>query len=176
MKKILIVIDMQNDFTSGALGNDACEAVVPRVCDIIKFGNYDDIILTRDTHDEDYLKSQEGKNLPVTHCIRGTDGWQIRQEILDAIGNLEYTVFDKPTFGSVELACNLDDYIDDIKDTEVDIVGVCTGICVISNALLIKAFYPELKINVIADACACASPESHQTALDAMKLCQINIK
>lgn len=168
MSKALVIIDMQNDFVTGPLGNPECQAVVPKIVHILKNNSYDKLIFTRDTHTEDYLNTQEGKNLPVEHCIRGTDGWNIVKEILEAAS--EYDIVDKITFGSVELAQQLKDY------EEIDLVGVCTGICVISNALIIKAINPETKINVIEDATACVTPDSKQTAIDAMKLCQIYIK
>ncbi len=168
MKKALVIIDMQNDFVTGPLGNPECQAVVPEIIQIIKNSSYDKLIFTRDTHSEDYLETQEGKNLPVEHCIKGTEGWNIVKEIEAAAG--EHEIVDKISFGSVELAQQLKDY------EEIDLAGVCTGICVISNALIIKAVNPEAKINVIENATACVTPESKQTALDAMKLCQINIK
>ena len=168
MKKALVIIDMQVDFLIGALGNKECEAVVPEVLDILKTNRYDAVFATKDTHQEDYMETQEGKNLPVVHCIEGTAGWQIDEKIEAALP-AGSSVITKPTFGSVELAKALEDY------DEVDLVGVCTGICVISNALVIKAFHPEMKINVIERATACVTPESKKTALDAMKLCHINI-
>lgn len=168
MSKALVIIDMQNDFVTGPLGNPECQAVVPKIIQILKNDSYDKLIFTRDTHSEDYLNTQEGKNLPVEHCIQGTEGWNIVTEILEAAG--EYDIVDKITFGSIELAQQLKDY------EEIDLVGVCTGICVISNALIIKASNPEAKINVIEEATACVTPDSKQTAIDAMKLCQIYMK
>ena len=175
--KVLVVVDMQKDFTSGALGNKECEGVVPKVVDIINNEAFDEIILTRDTHQSNYLETQEGKKLPVEHCIEGSDGWQIRDEIISAVGDKKHSIIDKPTFGSVTLAMALNCVPNEIKkDYDITLVGVCTGICVISNALLLKAYLPEAKIAVRADACACVTPESHKTALEAMKLCQIEIK
>lgn len=168
MSKALVVIDMQNDFVTGPLGNTECQAVVPKIIQLLKDKSYDKIIFTRDTHTEDYLKTQEGQNLPVTHCIKGSDGWNIVKEIEEASG--EHDIVDKDTFGSIELATRLKNY------EEIDLAGVCTGICVISNALIIKAANPEARISVIETATACVTPESKQTALDAMKLCQIYIK
>ena len=167
MSKAFVIIDMQNDFVTGALGNPECQAVVPKIVHILKNNSYDKVIFTRDTHTEDYLNTQEGKNLPVEHCIKGTEGWNIVKEILEAAS--EYDIINKISFGSVELAEALKGY------DEIDLTGVCTGICVISNALIIKAVNPEAKINVIEEATACVTPDSKQTALDAMKLCQINI-
>lgn len=177
MKKILVVVDMQNDFTSGVLGNPECEAAVVKIVDVINGEEYDQIYLTRDTHNENYLETQEGKNLPVVHCIENTDGWQIRPEIMGVLMNKNYKIIDKPTFGSVYLANLLrEEYFLEQNEVEISLVGVCTGICVISNAMLLKAALPEAKITVIEKACACVTPESHKTAIDAMKMCQINIK
>ena len=168
--KLLIVIDMQNDFIDGALGTKEAVAIVPavaqKISDARKAG--DMVVFTRDTHHENYLATQEGKNLPVVHCIKDTAGWQIS----DALDVADSRVFDKPSFGSVELsdfAATLDGL------TEIELVGLCTGICVISNAFILKAKLPEVKISVDAKCCACVTPESHKTALDAMKLCQINV-
>lgn len=168
MSKALIVIDMQNDFITGPLGNPDCRSVVPNIVQTIQQGSYDQIIFTRDTHTENYLQTQEGRNLPVEHCIQGTEGWNIIDE-LSGIAD-QHTIIDKITFGSMKLP----DYLKD--NEEIDLVGVCTGICVISNAMILKAAYPETKISVIASATACVTPESKQTALDAMELCQITIK
>ena len=175
--KLLIVIDMQNDFTSGVLGNKECEKVVPKIVDIINNEDFDEIILTRDTHQSNYSETQEGKKLPVEHCIEGTDGWQIRDEIMCAVGDKKHSIINKPTFGSVNLATTLGCVpINEQNKCDITLVGVCTGICVISNALLLKAYLPEAKITVRANACACVTPESHKTALEAMKLCQIDIE
>lgn len=175
--KILVVVDMQKDFTSGALGNKECEGVVPKIVDIINTEDFDNIILTRDTHQSNYLETQEGKHLPVTHCIEGTDGWEIRDEIMCAVGNKKHSIINKPTFGSVNLATALGCIsADEQNKYDITLVGVCTGICVISNTLLLKAYLPEARIAVRANACACITPESHKTALDAMKLCQIEIE
>ena len=179
MKKILIVVDMQNDFIDGPLGNAECQAAVPHVVDVIRNGMYTNIILTRDTHQNNYLETQEGKHLPVVHCIENTNGWQIHPDVMQAVDevmgrmSVEPMIFDKPAFGSMELAAWIREHVTQMD--EIDLVGVCTGICVISNAMLAKAAAPETKICVIGKACACVTPASHQTALDAMKLCQIEI-
>lgn len=179
--KILIIVDEQVDFTSGVLGNKECEATVNKVVDIINTKDFDKVILTRDTHSENYLETQEGKKLPVVHCIEGTDGWQIRDEIMQAVQhkyseNENYHVIDKRTFGSLYLGKWIEsNYILEQADLEITFVGVCTGICVISNAMIVKASLPEAKVSVISDACACVTPESHKTALEAMKMCQIEI-
>ena len=166
--KYLIVVDMQNDFIDGALGTKEAAAIVPYVKSVIE--NFDGkVLFTRDTHFEDYMKTQEGKNLPVPHCIKGTDGWQIRAE-LDALRKTE--VIDKVTFGSKDL-------VDVLKNEDViesiEFIGLCTDICVISNVMLVKAFYPEIPLIVDAKACAGVTPQSHKNALDAMKVCQVKV-
>ena len=174
--KILVIVDMQNDFTSGVLGNNECEEAVSKVVEVINEDNYDKIFLTRDTHQKNYLETQEGRNLPVEHCIEGTIGWQIREEIMKAVRDNNFCIIDKPVFGSLKLAEDIKtEYENKHDNLEIVLVGVCTGICVISNAMLLKAALPEAVITVKADACACVTPESHKTALDAMKMCQINI-
>jgi nicotinamidase-related amidase len=168
MKKILIVVDMQNDFIDGALGTKEAEAIVPYVKSLIE--SFDGkVIFTRDTHFENYMDTQEGKNLPVPHCIKGTDGWQIHRE-LDALRTTD--AIDKLTFGSKDLVEILKN---EGEIESVTFVGLCTDICVISNAMLVKAFYPEIPLTVDAKACAGVTPESHKRALEAMKMCQINV-
>lgn len=169
---ILIVVDMQTDFISGALGTPEAQAIVPKVAE--KLRAFDgEVIFTRDTHTPDYLTTQEGRNLPVEHCIKDTDGWQIDAS-LTALRDGK--VIDKPTFGSTELA----NYLSDLHEREaierITLVGLCTDICVISNALLIKATLPEVEIAVDAACCAGVTLESHQNALNAMKMCQIKIE
>ena len=170
--KFLIVVDMQNDFIDGALGTKEAVAILPAVKEKIK--NFSGrVIFTRDTHDADYLSTQEGTNLPVEHCIKGTDGWQIHPE-LDSLRTEEPV--DKPTFGSTSLSDYLrENHCRFMKDVEIEIVGVCTDICVIANAMLIKAVLPDSKICVNSALCAGVTPQSHQTALDAMKACHIEI-
>ena len=166
--KILVVVDMQKDFVDGALGTAEAVAIVPAVKELIE-GFDGQVYFTRDTHFENYMSTEEGKHLPVPHCIKGTDGWQIVSE-LDALRTTE--AIDKLTFGSKELIALLADQ----KNVEsITLCGLCTDICVISNALLIKAYYPEIPLYVVASACAGVTPESHQNALDAMKMCQIEI-
>ena len=167
-KKLLAVIDMQNDFITGALGNAQCRAVVSNV--VKKVNHTDaDIVYTLDTHGEDYPDTQEGRKLPVKHCIKGTPGWELIPE-LEHIQ--EKTHFEKNTFGSTGLA----EWIRKQEYTEVELIGVCTDICVISNAMTIKAFNPEVEISVDAGCCAGVTPQSHKTALDAMRGCQIRIE
>ena len=175
-KQILIVVDMQNDFTSGVLGNPECEAAVKEVVNVINSNGWDKIYLTKDTHDSNYLNTQEGRNLPVEHCIEFTAGWSIREEILEVVKGKNVATIIKRTFGSLYLANTLrKEHFREQDNVEITIVGVCTGICVISNAMLIKAALPEAKINVIEKACACVTPESHKNAIEAMKMCQINV-
>lgn len=172
MRKILVVVDMQNDFIDGALGTVEATAIVPRVVE--KMGEYDpwNIYLTRDTHYENYLETQEGRNLPVKHCIQGTHGWQLRDEVAASAGNA--TIIDKPTFGSNRLAGLL--MVERAQEgLEIEVVGLCTDICVVSNALLLKAAMPEVPITVDASCCAGVTPEKHKAALETMKSCQIRV-
>lgn len=180
MKNILVVVDMQNDFLTGALGNKECEATIAPVVEIINSGKYDIFYATKDTHYENYLDTQEGKKLPVVHCIKGTDGWEINKTVDEALKkaakekNTEVNYVCKETFGSLELA-NMIKNEGEAKELCIDFVGVCTGICVISNVLATKACVPEATINVISKACACVTPDTHNTALEAMKTCQIDV-
>ncbi len=169
-RNVLAVIDMQNDFIDGALGTKEAEAIVDKVAAQIR--DFDgEVVYTRDTHSEGYLQTQEGKRLPVSHCIKGTEGWMIRPEVRQAFAG-ETRIFDKPAFGSVELA----GYLKNMPDLEsVTLIGLCTDICVISNALVIKAFLPEVTVKVNADCCAGVTPESHNNALEAMKMCQVEV-
>lgn len=172
-KNVLAVIDMQNDFIDGALGTKEAQAIVENVADCIKkaLERGDEVVYTRDTHFDNYMDTQEGRNLPVPHCIKGTAGWEIRDE-LKALQNDDTKVFDKLTFGSVELAACLKN-VDGLES--VTLIGLCTDICVISNAMVIKANLPEVAINVIESCCAGVTPQSHKNALEAMKMCQIKV-
>lgn len=171
-KKILVVVDMQNDFVTGALGTKEAQAIVPKVCEkICEFG--EQVYFTQDTHGEDYLETQEGKHLPVKHCVKGTWGWELEPQV-DALRHS--TPIEKNTFGSKGLADVLkarNTYEGPLE--EIELIGVCTDICVISNALLLKAYLPEVKLVVDASCCAGVTPESHQRALAAMEACQIEI-
>lgn len=169
---ILVVVDMQNDFIDGALGTPEAVAIVPKV--MVKMMNFDGLVMaTRDTHGEDYLETQEGKNLPVKHCIKGTHGWEIKEEIQQLLISQP---IDKLTFGSETLGKVLKDLNNDVEPIDsITLVGLCTDICVISNAILLKAFLPEVPIRVDASCCAGVTPESHERALEAMKACQIEI-
>lgn len=172
MKKTLIVIDMQNDFITGVLGSEEAVAILPnvkrKIDEYVASGN--DVIFTCDTHDEKYLETSEGKHLPVPHCIEGTHGW----EIVDGLCRPGDMIITKPSFAWVDWWT--------LKGThgfkncdEIEIIGVCTDICVISNALFLKAYFPEINITVDASCCAGVTPESHAAALLTMKSCQINI-
>ena len=166
--KYLIVVDMQNDFTTGSLGSAHAAAIIPNVVEKVKAfsGN---VIFTRDTHDDDYLQTQEGKKLPVVHCVKGSDGWQICDELKPYVEQ----VVDKVTFGSVVLPHILSKQGELIE--EIELCGLCTDICVISNAMILKAAFPEAKITVDASCCAGVTLESHNTALNAMKAVQIEV-
>ena len=168
MKKLLVVVDMQNDFVTGCLGTKEAQEITGAVAEFVK-GFDGGVVFTRDTHGEDYMNTQEGKKLPVPHCLKGSEGWEIVPELKGLTEGVK--VFDKPTFGSTELA----EYVKNGNYDEVTLIGVCTGICVMSNALLIKAFNIEVPVKVIADLCACVTPDTHQTALDAMATCQVEI-
>ena len=172
MNKAIIVIDMQNDFVYGALGTDEARQMLPRLVEkinkVVKEKSAD-LIFTQDTHKEDYLSTQEGKNLPVVHCIKKTDGWEIVNDLQQFIPYAK-AVIEKKTFGSTRLPSLIKPY------EEVEFVGVCTDICVVSNALLVKAFYPELIVSVDATCCAGVTPESHAKALDTMKACQCVVR
>lgn len=167
--KVLCVVDMQNDFIDGALGTKEAEAIVENVKSKIELyrQNGDTVIFTRDTHTEDYMNTQEGKNLPVPHCIKGSKGWEITEKLDTASDK----IIDKPTFGSFELS----DYVASLSDVEeIELIGLCTDICVISNAMLLKAKLTETQISVDSSCCAGVTPESHLNALESMKMCQIN--
>lgn len=176
MEHILIVVDMQNDFVDGVLGSPEAVAILPAVAEKIR-NHEGKIIFTRDTHGEDYMDTREGKYLPVPHCIKGTRGWEIKDEVWAAAeGKTDVEIIDKPTFGSTELVDRLLDFSDDHALGKVTLIGVCTDICVISNAMLIKAALPEIDVVVDAACCAGVSPESHKNALNAMKVCQMDIE
>ena len=172
MRKLLIVIDMQNDFIDGSLGTPEAVAIVENVKNKIRSYPEGDIYATMDTHGEDYLDTQEGQNLPVKHCIKGTEGWQIRQDIAELLQQAK--IYEKPTFGSLALAQDLQ-AIAENEPIELELVGLCTDICVVSNALLLKAFLPETRISVDASCCAGVTPEKHQAALETMRSCQIHV-
>lgn len=171
MRKILIVIDMQNDFVTGSLGSKEAQAIVPNVVNKIKCCPLDTtLIFTRDTHFENYLSSLEGTMLPVIHCQYETEGWEIIPELSEYVSKSKY-VFDKCTFGYEDW----NRYFAGAESVEFELCGLCTDICVVSNALALRMFYPNAKITVDASCCAGVTPESHQAALTTMKMCQINV-
>lgn len=169
--KLLAVIDMQNDFVTGSLKNDEAVKIIPAI--VNKLNGVDEnetvVVFTKDTHTPDYLNTQEGRNLPFVHCVKGTDGWNIIPEL--KAYEKDKRIFEKPGFGSEELA----DYARDAQFSEIELIGVCTDICVISNAMLLKAALPEAEITVDSACCAGVTVESHNNALNAMKMCQIKI-
>lgn len=168
--EVLVVVDMQNDFIDGALGTKEAQSIVSNVYKKIEAYRSSGrmVVFTRDTHYYDYIYSAEGRKLPVEHCIKDTEGWQITSEI-QVLENEK--IINKPTFGSLELAEMLDEY----NISSIELVGLCTDICVISNALILKAKFPEISIEVDSSCCAGVTPESHENALNAMKMCQIDI-
>lgn len=172
MKKVLCVIDMQNDFVSGSLGTPEARAIIPavkaKVAEYLRQGQ--EIIFTQDTHDEAYPETQEGRFLPIMHCAEGTDGWNIVDEVMGSTPG-DIKIFKKSTFGSLQLA----EYLRDEVVSEIELIGVCTDICVVSNALILKAYLPETPITVDAACCAGVTPKKHKSALEVMRSCQINV-
>ncbi|MGF6376619.1 nicotinamidase/pyrazinamidase [Clostridiales Family XIII bacterium PM5-7] len=173
--RILLVIDMQNDFVTGALENEEAKKIVGDIEVSIKknIEEGNSVLFTRDTHGDDYMDTQEGEFLPVPHCIKDTEGWEIIDQ-LNAYANEENT-FDKPSFGATNLPKWIEEKINGIP-AEIELCGVCTDICVISNALILKAAFPETKVSVCGKLCAGVTPESHANALEAMKPCQVIVK
>ena len=174
-KKILIAVDLQKDFIDGTLGTQEAEAIVPaaaaRIRELKEAGA--EVFATLDTHETDYMQTREGKRLPVPHCIRGTEGWQLNPAILKALG--DFTPVEKPTFGSVQLPEMIRERIGEETDVTIELLGLCTDICVVSNALLLKAAFPEAEIRVSSACCAGVTPEKHKAALETMASCQIDI-
>lgn len=172
--KVLVVVDMQNDFVTGALGTKEAQEILPRVQEKINQYSHEPgciILFTQDTHDAKYLLTQEGRNLPVEHCIEGTKGWELADNDW-----LQYSIpYRKGTFGSEKLVKDLKSDNALYRIDSIELVGVCTGICVLANAVLLKTALPEVPIKVDASCCACVTPESHQTALAAMQLLQIEV-
>ena len=173
MKKFLVVVDMQKDFVDGTLGTAEAAGIVPNVVRKIRECT-GEIFVTYDTHYENYMQTSEGKKLPVMHCIKGTDGWRLNDDVFSVLADKKYTEIEKNTFGSVKLPEMIRESAEN-EDFSVELIGVCTDICVVSNALLIKANFPEAEISVDASCCAGVTPESHDAALTTMKMCQINI-
>ena len=170
-RKVLIVIDMQYDFIDGALANKDAEAIVKPICDLIKGEEWDEIVLTRDTHYRDYSTTAEGKKLPVPHCIEGTKGWLVHEDIVKAVmetGRMPVYI-DKPTFGYK----GWNNWY--LEDADITVVGTCTDICVVSNVLILKAMFPEANIKVIDNLCAGLTREKHEAAIETMKSCQVDV-
>ena len=169
--KYLIVVDMQNDFIDGSLGTPEAQAIVPAAAARIRRAIAEGytVIATKDTHGENYLETAEGRNLPVKHCIKGTHGWQLADVISDALG--DSVTVEKPTFGSVRLP----GMIEPADRLTIELIGLCTDICVVSNALLVKAFFPEARVCVDSACCAGVTPEKHDAALVTMASCQIDV-
>ena len=173
MKRFLVVVDTQKDFVDGALGSGDAVAIVPGVVEKIK--SFDgEIFITLDTHFDNYPETAEGKKLPVLHCIKGTDGWQLDKNVASALADREYTAVEKPTFGSLELP-RLIEAASDGDDFSIEIIGLCTDICVVSNALVLKANFPEMPISVEADCCAGVTPQAHEAAIATMRSCHIDV-
>lgn len=174
MKKILVVVDMQNDFIDGALGSKEALAIVDNA--VKKIEDFDgDIIVTYDTHENDYMESREGRFLPVPHCIKGTKGHLLNSVIQKSLSQKQYKEIEKPTFGSVELVEYIKDKYD-TNNTEIEFIGLCTDICVVSNVMLVKANFPEMNVYVDASCCAGVTPEKHNAAIETMKSCQVEIR
>ncbi len=173
MKRFLVAVDLQKDFVDGALGTNEAQAIVPNAVKKIK--SFDGkIFVTFDTHSENYLSTAEGKKLPVTHCVKGTDGWQLNEDIQKALDGKDYISVEKPTFGLVDLPGLIEKEANG-EEFEIELIGLCTDICVVSNALLLKANFPEAPIAVDSSCCAGVTPQAHKSALDTMKSCQIDI-
>ncbi len=173
MKHFLVVVDIQKDFVDGALGTSEAAAIVDNA--VAKINSFDgEIIVTYDTHAEDYMQTAEGAKLPVPHCIKGTDGWELDARIASALADKKFVAVEKPTFGSVELP-RVIEQIANGDDFDVTLIGLCTDICVVSNALLLKANFPEREISVDPSCCAGVTPKTHDSSLETMKMCQINI-
>ena len=173
MNNILIVVDIQNDFVNGTLGTAEAVAMLPAA--ERKIREWDgEIFVTYDTHFEDYMSSAEGQKLPVEHCIKGTEGWSLNARIAEALDGKDYTAVEKITFGSVELPKLIEKAAGE-EDFKITLIGLCTDICVVSNALILKAHFPEKEIMVDAACCAGVTPKTHEAALETMKMCQINI-
>ena len=171
MKHFLIVVDMQKDVVDGALGTPEAVAIVPAVCEKIRAFD-GEIIVTYDTHPATYLDTAEGKKLPVVHCVKDTDGWQLDAAVASVLAEREWTAVEKPTFGSTDLPYLVKSMAGE-EDFDITLIGLCTDICVVSNALLLKAHFPEHTIAVDAACCAGVTPDTHAAALKTMAMCQI---
>lgn len=171
MKRLLVIVDMQKDFVNGSLGTEEAVGIVKPLVELVKAEQEKgtEIVFTMDTHSEDYLNTQEGRRLPVPHCIRGSAGWELIPQLKELAEGCR--IFEKPSFGSTELA----DFAKEHGYEEIVLAGLCTDICVVSNAMLLKAALPECEVSVIASCCAGVTKESHKNALDVMRMCQIVI-
>ena len=171
MKKLLVVVDVQNDFVDGSLGTREAEGIIDNVVELIGDEQFDEVVYTKDTHFENYLETQEGHNLPVVHCVKGSAGWNLNPKVAEAAlkRDRKPKIIEKYTFGSTRLARMAKNYDD------ITLVGLCTDICVISNALAIKAFSPEIPLHVVEKACAGVTPAKHQAAIETMRSCQVEI-
>ena len=174
MKKILVVVDMQNDFVDGALGSKEAVAIVPNVAEKITDSDADEIFVTLDTHFENYPETLEGKKLPVAHCIDGTRGHELNAEIKKALLGKNYKEVKKTTFGSFDISKRLKESYPD-EEFEFEFAGLCTDVCVVSNVIIMRAAFPDAKITVDSNCCAGITPETHKAALDTMKSCQIDV-
>lgn len=173
-QRYLIVVDMQNDFVDGALGTPEAAAIDPAVEQAVRAFD-GEVVFTYDTHGADYLATQEGSKLPVPHCIKGTPGWELTPGLDELRRERDARTFEKPTFGSVELARWLVERHAADPISSIELIGVCTDICVVSNALLIKAALPEVPLRVSAGLCAGATPEAHEAALTTLRSCQVEV-
>ena len=174
MKKILVIVDMQNDFVDGALGTKEAVAIVPNIAEKIRNFDGDEIFVTYDTHFDNYLDTLEGKKLPVPHCIEGTEGHKLALQIADALSGKGFTEVRKESFGSFSIIKYLWDKYPG-EEIEAEFAGLCTDICVVSNVLIMRAAYPNAVITVDASCCAGVTPETHRAALETMKCCQIDV-
>ena len=174
MKKILIVVDMQNDFVDGALGTKEAAAIVDNVA--AKINAHDGVIFaTLDTHQENYLETSEGRKLPIVHCVKNTEGWKLNKKVENALNNKGFTPVEKVTFGSTDLPRLVKEACGG-EECEIELIGLCTDICVVSNALVLKANFPEATISVDAKCCAGVTPDTHNAALSVLRCCQIDVE
>ena len=174
MEKILVVVDMQNDFIDGSLGTEEARNIVEPVCEkIIEFGGQ--IFVTQDTHSDNYLETLEGRHLPVEHCIANTEGWLINSFIRNALKSKNYAFIEKEIFGSMKLVDQIAKILDKGGKGSIEIVGLCSDICVVSNALMLRSAFPNTEITVDASCCAGVTPDKHKAAMEVMKSCQINV-
>lgn len=173
MEKILVVVDMQRDFVDGSLGTKEAQGIVDNV--VAKIEGFEGrIFATLDTHSSDYLETAEGKKLPVAHCIKDSQGWLLNEKVQSALEKKNFSTLEKGTFGSTRLVEEIQK-IAAGEEIEIELVGLCTDICVVSNALLLKAYFPEVNLSVDASCCAGVTPKTHEAALETMRMCQIDI-